>query len=1207
MSAEVANIATSRLHALGLLEKIAPRAKLSPREMEADCLVTVAAEFEVQVTVVASWVEWQVAAGRRCAILLERGQNATAVADALKAHLPDVRILVWVGQEVTLWPAPLQYDVVVCSYRRFWNRFARNVRCGFHAVVAWDLDVMLLSSICVLVEALVARWRLGNRPFRLMGVTRGCAQKLVTWLYGPDKDSSEDDSYYVVVDSPKCLSVTFKPLTVNGDLEVLGINLVARPSRVAAWISPDFAMELAQCWKNAGVEISIYGYGRFAKQSSVDVAIVNGGMLTQIELREVAAFLKEGGELVILYRDEEDSFWEGGEKRASQLLELRQLVRQTLGVGPLQECPIDWEMFLLHLFRHTLPCFKGLELCQCSFAAMFAGVKPPSIEEFEILFMRLQDEGLVQRHGTLKSRFGGTAHCTENGENLAKTIYTASVRRAVLNRYAHHSRDSDEPDWLWIIQAAAELTGEEQLEAEFCDLLKTSVLATVDSSKPPRWLRPGLFAISALDAATARFIEQHARKIGILPIPTTDILPYSSPRRHRPHPVALRKVIRFVFGALAQGILRPSQRKIAARTDLHYAEVAATLDLPSITVYQIFRDYFEYNPLTPKQITLVKGLGVSSWNQLLWIRRSCVLTHYHVGFHRPRLLLVRIDPEARGEPVVPERYRRTCGECVFFDAEAQVCALWYQVASVRQDLVEEQRAGRRQTSRHLNGCRYFTAKTSYHISEKKLKAATIISPREGVYEVRQCDRPGCSGYLNRIPRVGTVGQCNRCGTTYRKTPRGRLYVQIGVLDLLQHEVRAIAGTLPSNLLPKMEAPSIDTASLYLTSDDTIQEVSREQIVISYHQGRLIETYPLDEVGTLSLPAGKLDKATEVLLIQQGIRVIQRSDPSVPKHPIPAITKALKQGVGNPTLFRRHCVAQYLSLLHATASLYPYFERDVINRLLWRQLDRLYLFSHAQISSDDKERIYLRACEGQMAYMFHATLRSALATFGATDTSIGRVHGRRVRFRGSRLGLARGWTHFDAALNLASRLLRSHLRAINAGLGLGWQTLPLFLHTPRDHPGLGVHLDLEEVPRLALTLSIFQAFNSGQIAQKDFKCQFTPLQIPFYSPNSIGYQKLHQLVNQLLEIRVLYCDKLLSLDSAHQHHVSHLLDILQSGSYIQYKPLLWVPHDNIEQIWRDYAPLRTFNVFLLFQLGEPFRSEVSHLLKQNNVKNCERNE
>ncbi len=133
-----------------------------------------------------------------------------------------------------------------------------------------------------------------------------------------------------------------------------------------------------------------------------------------------------------------------------------------------------------------------------------------------------------------------------------------------------------------------------------------------------------------------------------------------------------------------------------------------------------------------------------------------------------------------------------------------------------------------------------------------------------------------------------------------------------------------------------------------------------------------------------------------------------------------------------------------------------------------------------------------------------------------------------------------YTPFDTALNCIHRNLRYRLMKENAKLGMGFKTIPLFVHTAPDKKGRAGHLDLEEVSRLITRLVLVKLILKGEISDSQFEMRYDDEFIPYYTPTMQTIIKLRRLVKEEVFLtRVLYEGRWRSLLDAHKRHVRHL--------------------------------------------------------------------
>lgn len=1092
---------------------------------------------------VVAWVGWQVTERRRCALLLPRLEDAEAWRQLLQELLPHLRVLVWTPD--IDWPQPVAYDVVICSYRKFCNHLARSVSCGFHAVAAIDLHWVLASREGYLAEVLLQRICERAKLLRLLCLVPVAAERFAAWL----------EAFYLPLDDGVAVDVEYAPVEDEDE----AVAVVARQgSESAVFVPAGDRAELESLFRRYRVDVAIHSFEADGNQRRVRCAVVRDADATRARLEAIGSQLCEGGRVVVLCQ-------------SPVRPELRQLVGDVLGAGEVWEADLDLATYLLQTLRRCCPLGEAFRLAQHTLYAQQETVERFSFAVLQAAFDELRQEGLVRRHGKPTGQLGGTAGCTPLGRRLAASIYDVARYRAARGGLGPGKVVPDA-----VFRAAAQLAAQPDLET----FLRSAWHAHVAQEAPSgRVVRSALFAVSLIDKETAQQLEKKVQALGWQSSPST--APARKPPR-RKRRVRLEEVVAYVYRALIGGQLEPGGKRVGGRRALHYREVAADLKVSPFGVYRAFRDYFDTEIPAEERRPVREPTTDKVREQLRSIRQYTRLIHYQAGWHRPRLLLVRGSLE-QGELVLPLQFTETCGDCTYLNREAGLCALWYWVARERPDLADRDA----RISARLHGCRHFTPKTDFTVN--KPATTTLIAGAALSPDIRWiCARSGCGGLLDRPPKVGVIARCQLCGTEYRKLPRGPLRAHVGFLDVLRNDVRSILGYVPEELARDLPLPRL---SLFLGPDDRIIRVTDEALTVSYARGRCEEAYGLATVEHVSLEPESAESSVVKFLRSHGCRLTVRRRPALQSRPSPAMTQALRRGQFAPSLFLRHCIAQYLSVLHVTAALPLSGEVDheQASRVLWRQLDRLQLHSE-RLAHHPNSRTRLRICEAQMMRELTALLRRRVAQENLPDVgAVGRRRGRRVthwsRFP---LGVARGWTPLDAALNLASRLLRHQLRVISAELGFGWNTHPLFLHEPRDHPGLGVHLDLEEVPRLQLHVLVALAFCNGQLTAADFNTDYTSSRLPFYTPTLEGHRKLRDIVERLLHQPVQYGGEVVALATAHRRHVRHLVEVLTQTRYDQYQPLVWAPV-SLDALWNRYVPLEQFRRHVDTRLHEPLRT------------------
>lgn len=146
----------------------------------------------------------------------------------------------------------------------------------------------------------------------------------------------------------------------------------------------------------------------------------------------------------------------------------------------------------------------------------------------------------------------------------------------------------------------------------------------------------------------------------------------------------------------------------------------------------------------------------------------------------------------------------------------------------------------------------------------------------------------------------------------------------------------------------------------------------------------------------------------------------------------------------------------------------------------------------------------------------------------------------------------GYTPFDSVLTCINRTLRYRLRIWNVKAGIGFYTIPLFVHTSKDKPGRAGHLDLEEVARIISCLTLVKFILKNQITSYDFTTDYDDDFLPYYVPTRRTVIRLrHEIVSKnVLPTRIFYQERWMTLSKAHKVHVQHLCWCLEESLSLQ---------------------------------------------------------
>jgi len=169
-------------------------------------------------------------------------------------------------------------------------------------------------------------------------------------------------------------------------------------------------------------------------------------------------------------------------------------------------------------------------------------------------------------------------------------------------------------------------------------------------------------------------------------------------------------------------------------------------------------------------------------------------------------------------------------------------------------------------------------------------------------------------------------------------------------------------------------------------------------------------------------------------------------------------------------------------------------------------------------------------------------------------SVGRAVGRKVEVEAGEPKSA-AQSRFDVAKNWVYRTIRLWLRALTANAGFGWRAPWLFNHRLAE---LGLHLDLEEVPKMAADSPLIDWFLAGKLKEEDFLVGRDRYLMPIFVPlPEAGRWLREQAVTLLEEQRLWYDGQWQSLLIAHQCHTTNLFNALLSGEPDEYTPLMFL--------------------------------------------------
>lgn len=346
----------------------------------------------------------------------------------------------------------------------------------------------------------------------------------------------------------------------------------------------------------------------------------------------------------------------------------------------------------------------------------------------------------------------------------------------------------------------------------------------------------------------------------------------------------------------------------------------------------------------------------------------------------------------------------------------------------------------------------------------------------------------------------------------------------------------------------------------------------------------IEVYPLPQIQTVySVGKPRLNK----IFKKWGVRTINSSTKGISKEPEEEIKEAMKLPGVQRTLQQLHIQGLMISQMNAVyylmklASKYKKHwlvdrYKSNMNKLLPRCPTRLEDYYH---ESQRKSFRQVSALEAWFSRPFAEGVRQfIIAIQNEKQPLIQRPYGRAVARRVNKtdkqgVDYMGGYTSFDAMLNCVNRRLRHQLRIWNAKKGLGFHTIPLFVHTASDKAGRAGHLDLEEVGRIISQLTLSEVIAEGHVKPFDFQKRYDDDKLPYYVPKEHLVKLLRGKIvkRKIFPKKINYLNQWLSFEKAHKSHVQNLCSCLEASLEItdfdervltlreDYHPLIFQPN------------------------------------------------
>jgi hypothetical protein len=507
-----------------------------------------------------------------------------------------------------------------------------------------------------------------------------------------------------------------------------------------------------------------------------------------------------------------------------------------------------------------------------------------------------------------------------------------------------------------------------------------------------------------------------------------------------------------------------------------------------------------------------------------------------------------------------------CQACVCFARSRRVCALaWWlrRVASSQMPAALERRD--EHCPPKASACRWFAPPG---LTLKALEQG-IPTPRQlahGVAQVLICPVPLCAGTLDL--GEDNRGCCFVCGARIRRRGNGDVEVQINPHELLPARIEQIVGFVPEEIRQSQDLPRRRRA-VFMEPDYEIGQLNRAGVTLVAKAAldrRRWHRYRWRELHALLAPPDGISSSHRASLIAHGIAVVEYDLPNPVQYlePTPEIAQAVMLARENPVWLWRFNLALALSQFTRTVEVAEACgaPMEEVTNVLFAQLDLLVDGLGRWKDAGRLTRNLYRQCEGRMSLVREAYVRDQLRVrLGNVFGAVGRSAARKVEVEEGESRSA-AQSCFDAAKNWMHRALRLRLRVATANVGFGWRASWLFNHRLA---GLGLHLDLEEVPKMAGDRPVVQWFRAGVLRKEHFVVGRDRYLIPTYSPAPAWSEWLREQVAKLLEIkRVWYDGAYRRLEAAHERHVASLCEALLAQNPNAYEPLVYLPEEVPEQ-------------------------------------------
>ncbi len=347
----------------------------------------------------------------------------------------------------------------------------------------------------------------------------------------------------------------------------------------------------------------------------------------------------------------------------------------------------------------------------------------------------------------------------------------------------------------------------------------------------------------------------------------------------------------------------------------------------------------------------------------------------------------------------------------------------------------------------------------------------------------------------------------------------------------------------------------------------------------------MDTYPLNKLRTVyNVGKPRLNK----IFKSWGVDVIHSSTKGVLQEPTQAIKETMELPGVREALQQLHVRSLMISLMNAT---YCLTEIARLNNQNWLANRYYYWMNKILLKCPTRLENYYQdvslrsfrqvsALEAWFSRPFAEGVRKFIqAIQDQNNPLIQRPYGRSVARRVNKeekkgVDFMGGYTPFDTALNCVNRRLRNQLRIWNAKQGLGYETIPLFVHTAKDKTGRSGHLDLEEVGRILSRLTLCEVIVSGEITPLSFQKRYDDDRLPYYVPRDSLVRWLRGVLvkKKIFQKMLFYNNQWMTFESAHKLHTKSLCLLLEDS--LEYRDI----NNRIKFLKNEYKPLIFFPDF-----------------------------